>query len=42
MNLVQQFGETLRSVDLGQTIGASGFKTIDLIILVIYLVVLVA
>lgn len=42
MNFVQQIGETLRSIDLGQAIGASGFKTIDLVILVIYLVVLVA
>ena len=41
MNFVQQFGETLRSIDLGAAIGASGFKTIDLVILVIYLVVLV-
>ena len=41
MNFVQQFGETMRSIDLGAAIGASGFKTIDLIILVIYLVVLV-
>ena len=41
MNFVQQFGETLRSIDLGAAIGASGFKTIDLAILVIYLVVLV-
>ena len=42
MNFVQKIGETLSSVDLGQAIGASGFKTIDLVILVIYLVVLVA
>ena len=41
MNFVQQFGETMRSIDLGAAIGASGFKTIDLLILVIYLVVLV-
>ena len=41
MNFVQQFGETMRSIDLGAAIGASGFKTIDLVILVIYLVVLV-
>ena len=41
MNFVQQFGETMRSIDLGAAIGASGFKTIDLAILVIYLVVLV-
>ena len=41
MNFVQQFGETLRSIDLGAAIGASGFKTIDLVILVIYLVILV-
>ena len=42
MNFVQKIGESLSSIDLGQAIGASGFKTIDLIILVIYLVVLVA
>lgn len=42
MNFVQQIGETLGSVNLGQAIGASGFKTVDLVILVIYLVVLVA
>ena len=41
MNFVQQFGETMRSIDLGAAIGASGFRTIDLVILVIYLVVLV-
>ena len=41
MNFVQQFGETMRSIDLGAAIGASGFKTVDLVILVIYLVVLV-
>ena len=41
MNFVQQFGETMRSIDLGAAIGASGFKTIDLIILAVYLVVLV-
>ena len=41
MNFVQQFGETMGSIDLGAAIGASGFKTIDLVILVIYLVVLV-
>ena len=32
MNFVQQFGETMRSIDLGAAIGASGFKTIDLIV----------
>ena len=42
MNFVQQIGETLRSIDLGSAIGASGFKTVDLVILVVYLVVLVA
>jgi hypothetical protein len=42
MNFVQQIGDNLRSVDLGQAIGSSGFRTIDLIILVVYLVVLVA
>jgi SSS family solute:Na+ symporter len=42
MNFVQQIGETLSSIDLGHAIGASGFRTIDLIILVVYLVVLVA
>ena len=42
MNFVQQFGETMRSIDLGSAIGASGFKTVDLVILVMYLVVLVA
>ena len=41
MNFVQKFGETMSSIDLGAAIGASGFKTIDLVILVIYLVVLV-
>ncbi len=41
MNFVQKLGETMSSIDLGQAIGASGFKTIDLVILVIYLVVLV-
>ena len=41
MNFVQQLGDTMRSIDLGAAIGASGFKTIDLVILVIYLVVLV-
>ena len=41
MNFVQQIGETLQSIDLGQAIGASGFRTIDLVILCIYLVVLV-
>jgi hypothetical protein len=33
MNFVQQIGETLSSIDLGHAIGASGFRTIDLIIL---------
>ena len=41
MNFVQKLGETMSSIDLGAAIGASGFKTIDLVILVIYLVVLV-
>ena len=41
MNFVQKIGETMSSIDLGAAIGASGFKTIDLVILVIYLVVLV-
>ncbi|MBQ7811562.1 MAG: sodium/solute symporter [Bacteroidales bacterium] len=41
MNFVQQIGETFSSINLGQAIGTSGFKTIDLIILLIYLVVLV-
>ena len=41
MNFVQKIGETMSSIDLGAAIGASGFKTIDLAILVIYLVVLV-
>ena len=41
MNFVQKIGETMSSIDLGAAIGASGFKTIDLCILVIYLVVLV-
>mgnify|MGYP003292092492 FL=1 len=42
MNFVQKLGETMSSINLGQAIGASGFKTIDLVILVVYLVVLVA
>ncbi len=41
MNFVQKLGETMGAIDLGQAIGASGFKTIDLVILVIYLIVLV-
>ena len=41
MNFVQKIGETMSSIDLGAAIGASGFRTIDLVILVIYLVVLV-
>ena len=41
MNFVQQIGETFSSINLGQAIGTSGFKTIDLVILLIYLVVLV-
>ncbi len=41
MNFVQKLGETMSSIDLGQAIGASGFRTIDLVILLIYLVVLV-
>ena len=39
MNFVQQFGETMRSIDLGSAIGASGFKTVDLVILVVYLMI---
>ncbi len=42
MDFVQKIGETISSIDLGQAIGASGFKTVDLIILVMYLVILVA
>ena len=42
MNFVQQIGDTLSGIDLSQTIGSSGFKTVDLIILVIYLIVLVS
>ena len=41
MNFVQKLGETMSSIDLGAAITASGFKPIDLVILVIYLVVLV-
>ena len=41
MNFVQKIGETMSSIDLGAAITASGFRTIDLVILVIYLVVLV-
>ncbi len=42
MNFVQKIGETMSSIDLGQAIGASGFRTVDLVILVMYLVILVA
>ncbi len=42
MDFVQKIGETMSSVDLGQAIGASGFRTVDLVILVMYLVILVA
>jgi len=42
MNFVQQIGESLQSIQLGQAISASGFKTVDLIILVAYLVILVS
>lgn len=42
MNFVQQLGDTFSRVNLGQAIGASGFKTIDLVILLVYIVILVA
>jgi len=42
MKFVQQLGQSIQSIDLGQTIGASGFRTIDLIIVLVYLVVLVS
>ena len=42
MNFVQQIGDTFNGIDLSQTIGASGFRTVDLIILVLYLIILVS
>ena len=42
MNFVQQIGDTFSGIDLSQTIGASGFRTVDLIILVLYLIILVS
>lgn len=42
MNFVQQLGDTFSRIDLVQAIGASGFMTIDLVILFVYLVILVA
>ncbi|MBR1436735.1 MAG: sodium/sugar symporter [Bacteroidales bacterium] len=42
MNFVQQIGDTFSGIDLSQTIGTSGFRAVDLIILVIYLIILVS
>ena len=41
MKFVQQFGDSLQSITLGQAIGTSGFRTVDFIILVVYLCILV-
>lgn len=42
MNFIQQLGDTFSSVNLSQAIAASGFRTMDMVILVIYLVVLIS